>query len=150
MLPSIADKKSTVSAFVLERTSRRMKQFFQERLTAAQTDITIDQWVVLQELQKRDGQSQMEIARATYKDAATLTRIIDLLCKKELTRRIADPTDRRRFNVYLTPGGHEKIANVLPIIRQCRSQAWAGLSDEAVDQLVETLNDIYDNLTEPS
>ena len=150
MLPTIADKKSSVSAFFLERTSKRMKQFFQERLTAAQTDLTIDQWVVLQELQRQDGQSQMDIARATYKDAATLTRIIDLLCKKELTKRVADDTDRRRFNVYLTQDGYTKIADVLPIIQECRSQAWAGLSDEAVDHLVETLNHIYDNLTAPS
>ena len=124
-----------------------MKQYFQERLTAAQTDITIDQWVVLQELERQDGQSQMDIARATYKDAATLTRIIDLLCKKELTERVADAADRRRFKVYLTETGRTKIANVLPIIRECRTQAWAGLSDEAVDHLVDTLNHIYDNLT---
>jgi DNA-binding MarR family transcriptional regulator len=150
MLPTIADKKSSVSAFFLERTSKRMKQFFQERLTAAQSDITIDQWVILQELQRQDGQSQMDIARATYKDAATLTRIIDLLCKKELTKRVADDTDRRRFNVFLTQDGHTKIADVLPIIQECRSRAWAGLSDEAVDHLVKTLNHIYDNLTAPS
>lgn len=147
MSTRIADKKSSVSAFFLERTSRRMKQYFQERLTAAQTDITIDQWVVLQELERQDGQSQMDIARATYKDAATLTRIIDLLCKKELTERVADAADRRRFKVYLTETGRTKIANVLPIIRECRTQAWAGLSDEAVDHLVDTLNHIYDNLT---
>lgn len=141
-------KKSEVSGFVLERTAKRIKQYFQQQLAAADTGVTIDQWVVLQVLDKQDGASQLDIAKATFKDAPTITRIIDLLCKKELTYRSSDPKDRRRFQIFLTPAGKEKIAEVLPIIKAARDAAWAGLSDESIGQMVKVLDAVFDNLSE--
>ena len=127
-----------------------MKQHFQKELSSAEAGITIDQWVVLQELHRKDGISQLEIARATYKDAPTITRIIDLLCKKGLTQRVEDQKDRRRFRIKLTPEGHQKIEETLPIIKLARSAAWSGLDDDAIENLVNTLNVIFENLDESS
>ncbi len=142
----VALTTSEVSGFILERTAKRMKQFFQQKLTAAETDITIDQWVVLQTLEEKDGLSQLEIATATFKDAPTVTRIIDLLCKKELTRREPDTNDRRRFNIRLTRAGHEKIAAVMPIIREAREQAWSGLDEAEMEHLIKILNQVFSNI----
>ena len=75
-----------------------------------------------------------------------MTRIIDLLCKKKLTRRVADPADRRRFRIELTKAGRQKIAEVLPIVEEFRREAWQGLTDSEVDQLVRSLNKIFENL----
>lgn len=144
----IKDKKSEVSGFVLERTAKRMKQYFQRKLTLAGAEITVDQWVVLQQLEREEGLSQLDIARSTFKDAPTITRIIDLLCKKGLTQRSPDPEDRRRFRVELTPAGRRKIEKVLPVVKNFRREAWQGLSDAEVDRLVATLNKIFDNLRE--
>lgn len=141
------DKKSESSGFILERTAKRLKQFFQQQLTAADTGITIDQWVVLQVLDRQEGLSQLEIARETYKDAPTITRIIDLLCRKGLTQRVTDPADRRRFKIQLTGEGREKIDATLPIIRGARRQAWQGIEDTEIDRLVDVLNDVFNNLS---
>ena len=73
------DKKAEQSGFILERTAKRMKQHIQQQLAAAAADITVDQWILMQELEKTPGVSQLELARATFKDAPTVTRIIDLL-----------------------------------------------------------------------
>ncbi|MCB9297870.1 MAG: MarR family transcriptional regulator [Lewinellaceae bacterium] len=131
----------------MERTAKRLKQFFQQQLTAADTGITIDQWVVLQVLDRQEGLSQLEIARETYKDAPTITRIIDLLCRKGLTQRVTDPADRRRFKIQLTGEGREKIDATLPIIRDARRQAWQGIEDTEIDRLVDVLNDVFNNLS---
>ncbi|MDX1939422.1 MAG: MarR family transcriptional regulator [Saprospiraceae bacterium] len=132
--------------FVLERASRRMKQYFQEQLQQAGCGITIDQWVILQELEKQDGLSQLEIAKATFKDAPTVTRIIDLLCEKGLTRRITDEEDRRRFQIELTEAGRNKIAEALPVIEQAREKAWQGFDEERLDALMHMLNEVFENL----
>ncbi len=144
------DKQSELSGFILERTAKRMKQHFQQVLQAAGADVTIDQWVMLQALDKRDGQGQHELARAVFKDAPTVTRIIDLLCRKGLTRRRPDPEDRRRFRIFLTPAGRKKIGEVLPVVKRARRQAWEGLADEQIDQLVNTLNTVFRNLDRPA
>lgn len=133
--------------FTLERTAKRMKQFFQQTLASAGADITIDQWVVLQVLDKEDGLGQFQIARATYKDAPTITRIIDLLCQKKLTERVTDPGDRRRFCIQLTELGKAKIEEVLPIIQQARKKAWKGLDPQQMDRLMDSLNKVFDNLS---
>ncbi len=132
--------------FVLERASKRMKQYFQEQLQQAGCGITIDQWVILQELEKQDGLSQLEIAKATFKDAPTVTRIIDLLCEKGLTRRIVDEEDRRRFQIELTPAGRTKIAEALPVIELAREKAWQGFDEEKLDSLMHMLNAVFENL----
>jgi len=133
--------------FTLERTAKRMKQFFQQTLAAAGTEITIDQWVVLQTLNQQNGLSQLEIARATFKDPPTITRIIDLLCQKGLTERVTDPDDRRRFRIQLTDGGYQKIDEVLPIIHRARGKAWANLDNGQIDQLMDMLNTVFNNLS---
>lgn len=140
------DHAADISGFILERTAKRMKRYAQQQLAAAGADITLDQWLILSELDRQDRQNQFQLAQATCKDAPTVTRIIDLLCKKGLTHRLTDPDDRRRFQVTLTPAGRRKIAEVLPIIRATRRRAWHGLSDAEMDQLVGMLNRIHGNL----
>jgi len=142
------DKRTKTSGFIMERTTKRMKQFFQRILTEADTDITVDQWVILQQLEQEDGRSQLELARATFKDAPTVTRIIDLLAQKKLVRREPDPSDRRRFRIMLTPMGRQKIETVMPLVIQFRKAAWAGLSNQQIEDLVDALNTIFDNLND--
>ena len=140
------DKKAEQSGFILERTAKRMKQHIQQQLAAAAADITVDQWILMQELEKTPGVSQLELARGTFKDAPTVTRIIDLLCAKGLATRTPDPNDRRRFIIQLTPAGRQKIEAVLPIVKAARLKAWAGLDDRQMDQLTEILNRVFENL----
>ena len=141
-----ADKQSERSGFTIERTAKRMKQVCQQMLKAADSEITVDQWLILQELDQLDGQGQNEIARKVFKDAPTVTRIIDLLCKKGLTERANDPDDRRKFNIHLTPAGRRKIVEVHPVILQYRQVAHRGLSERDLELLRSLLDRIFENL----
>lgn len=140
-------RKTEISGFIIERTAKRMKQSFKSILKDKNAGITVDQWVILQELKKEDGLSQFEIAARTFKDAPTVTRIIDLLCKKQLLERLPDPKDRRKFNIFLTKAGKAKIVEVLPMVESFRAEAWNGLSDKEINQLKNILNTIFKNLT---
>ena len=146
LLDTLTDNKVAASAVILERTAKRMKRFFQEELIAIDADITVDQWVVLQQLERQEGQNQLEIAQAVYKDAPTVTRILDLLAKKKLVERVGDTTDRRRFNIELTKLGRQRIKKVWPHIKAARQKAWAGLDEKAIDKLVESLNQVFENI----
>jgi len=145
--PDTKSRKTEISGFIIERTAKKMKQSFKRILKEQQAEITVDQWVILQELKKENGLSQFEIAARTFKDAPTVTRIIDLLCKKELLERLPDAEDRRKFNIFLTKAGEAKIVEVLPMVESFRTEAWNGLSDKEISQLKNTLNTIFQNLT---
>lgn len=140
--------KSEIWGYSIERTAKRMKQVYQRMLKAADTGITVDQWVILQLLSSRDGLSQLEIAERTNKDAPTVTRIIDLLCKKGLCERQLDAEDRRKFSICLTLSGKAKIKEVQPIVKAFRKKGWDGLTEADLNQLMRTLDIIYHNLEE--
>ncbi len=69
----------SISGYQIELTAKLMRQRFKRSLHKAKAGVTIDQWVLLQQLSLGDGISQLELATAVYKDAPTVTRIIDLL-----------------------------------------------------------------------
>lgn len=140
------ENKTDISGFVVERTAKCIKQAFQKELSAREMDVTADQWVILQTLDEQDGLSQIQLGEKTYKDAPTITRIIDLLCKKNLVERKANIDDRRRFDIFLTKEGKAKIKKVLPLVKGLRVEAYDGLSQKELNQLVKTLNKIYSNL----
>ena len=135
-----------MTGFIIERSSKRMKQVCQQLLKENDINITVDQWVVLQELNKTNGQVQVSLANNTFKDAPTITRIIDLLCQKGYVERVSNPNDRRRFQIFLTDSGKELITIVEPIIMDFRKKAYEGLGPEQLDNLKQSLNHIFENL----
>ncbi len=135
-----------MTGFMIERSSKRMKQVCQQILKENGFNITVDQWVVLQELNNNDGQGQIALANSTFKDAPTITRIIDLLSQKGYLERINNPKDRRRFKICLTEEGSQLIQEVSPHIFAFRKKAYEGLNQDQMDNLKEALNHIFDNL----
>lgn len=133
-------------SFILDRTARRVKQYAQRRFKELGFNITVDQWLVLKNLYESKGMKQNELADLVFKDNPTLTRMIDLLCKKGLTQRTMHPQDRRSFVVTLTREGQKKVEQLKPKMRDVRVKAWEGLTEKDFQQFKKILNAIYQNL----
>jgi len=139
-------KKFDSYSYLLDRTARRVKGYAQQRFTNGNFDITVDQWLILKRLDNDRYLKQKELAEITGKDNPTLTRIIDLLCKKGLTERITHKDDRRSFTVHLTETGNAKLAELSPQVDDIRMKAWQNLTEQDYEQLKTILNKIYQNL----
>jgi DNA-binding MarR family transcriptional regulator len=139
-------KKFDSYSYLLDRTARRVKGYAQQRFATGNFDITVDQWLILKSLNNERYLKQKELAEITGKDNPTLTRIIDLLCKKDLTERIAHKEDRRSFTVHLTEAGKAKLSELSPQIDDIRMKAWENLTEQDYEQLKIILNKIYQNL----
>ena len=133
-------------SFLLDRTARRVKQYAQQKFKAFKFNVTVDQWLVLKHLYEHDSMKQNELAELLFKDNPTLTRIIDLLCEKELVIRREHPSDRRSFQVELTKKGKKKVAQMKPRIANIRLKAWEGLSRKDFTLFKSVLDTIYKNL----
>jgi DNA-binding MarR family transcriptional regulator len=131
--------------YTLEKTIKRYRQFAQNNIDKAGVDITIDQWLVLNVIQDAPTLGQLEIAERVFKDQASIARIINLLEKKQLVIQSVSQHDRRRADRLITPKGKELLEAVTPIIAQNRRTALEGLSDEAIEQLRQTLMVIDEN-----
>jgi DNA-binding MarR family transcriptional regulator len=134
----MTSKKFDSYSYLLDRTARRVKQYAQQKFSAEDFNITVDQWLVLKNLDNDRYLKQTELAELTGKDNPTLTRIVDLLCKKELTERVIHKTDRRSFTLHLTETGKKLLTELSPKV--------TGLSETDYEDLKRILNKIYQNL----
>ena len=133
-------------SFLLDRTARKVKQYAQQRFKLGEFDVTVDQWLILKNLSENGPMSQTELANLVFKDHPTLTRILDLLCKKEYVERVPHPQDRRSFQLHLTPSGIAKVRDLKPQILDIREKAWENLDAEDFDEFKRILDTIYMNL----
>ena len=140
------NKEQYYYGFAVEKTGKRIKHAFQKAFAENGIDITVDQWVILYELHKKNGLSQNELAQYTFKDPPTVTRIIDLLSKKGFIDRLPSKNDRRKFEIHLTELGKKKITVFIPIAEKVRIQGWKNLTIEDYNDLLRILNKIFNNL----
>ncbi len=133
--------------FTLESTAKKIKLALQRRFNEIGVDITVDQWVVLLELHKHGTQNQVALCELCCKDAPTITRIIELLVKKELITREGCKEDRRRFNISLNKKGKALIQKLLPIIVEFRIQGWDALTEKDILHLERITKKIQENLS---
>jgi DNA-binding MarR family transcriptional regulator len=89
--------------------------------------------------------TQQQIAAAVFKDFASITRIIDLLVRKGFLKRSDHPTDRRRFELTLTPEGEDLLIQVRPRILKNRRIALEGVGEEEMAIARKVLARIVEN-----
>lgn len=142
------DELYNTYSFLLNRTARRVKQFAQKRFKDLGFGVTVDQWAVLKAVAEHEAISQKELARLTFKDTPTLTRIVALLEERGLLERSIDTADRRRFCVWLSKEGKEKVEDLKPQVAQIRRQAWKNLTPQDFEHFRHILDTIYQNLGE--
>ena len=133
-------------SFLLDRTARKVKQYAQQKFKLGDFDVTVDQWFVIKHLSENGVLSQTELAQLVFKDHPTMTRIIDILCKKGYVERIPHPNDRRSFQLLLTESGTKKVAELRPQIVSIREKAWENLNEKDFEEFKRILNTIYHNL----
>lgn len=133
-------------SFLLDRTARRVKQYAQSKFKLGDFDVTVDQWLILKNLEENEMLSQTELAHLVFKDHPTLTRIIDILCKKGYIERMPNPSDRRSFQLLLTDEGQMKVRELKPQVAKIREKAWENLGQNDFEEFKRILNTIYNNL----
>lgn len=108
--------------------------------------ITTEQWVVLRTLHESDEIPQKELSIRTDKDQATLTKILDLLEKRELTERIINPADRRSFIIRITKKGAELVLQLTDFIEEAFLKIVVGIESEKLEIYKEVLLLLENNI----
>jgi DNA-binding MarR family transcriptional regulator len=88
-------KKGELYSFITGKASTAIARRLQKNFKEASIDITIEQWSVLYQLWKQEGQSQQQLCDTTFRDKPSITRLVDNLEKSKLVKRVASKNDRR-------------------------------------------------------
>ncbi len=135
--------------FSMDQTLRGLRAYSTKVFLESGFDITVDQWLVLKRVSEGNGTvSQTEIAEMLDKDAASMTRILDILVKKDLLFRKMSSQDRRRFDLVMTQKGIEYVTALTPIVLKLREQALAEISDKEIQLVRSILEKVTHNLSQ--
>lgn len=109
-------------------------------------EITAEQWTLLAAVWQKPGLSQAALAKMIGRDKPGVTRLIDGLQSKSLVDRVADPNDRRRYEVHLTARGKAMHDALSPVVDEVLGKALTGLSAAQKAEARATLKQLVTNL----
>jgi DNA-binding MarR family transcriptional regulator len=108
--------------------------------------ISYGQFQYLQGLWEGDGLTQTELTRKVGVEMAASTAILDSLEKRKLIKRVRNPSDRRKIDVYLTAAGAGLKDQLLACAIDANKLARQGVSDASMMALFDTLGQVIRNL----
>ena len=121
--------------YVLRRVTQRHLAIFSDLIP----HVTTTQFAVLARLDEMGPQSQNLLGRATAMDAATIKGVVDRLARQGLVITSADPEDRRRLTVALTPAGAQLFATTRNMALTVSDQTLMPLTPTEQSQLMALL-----------
>jgi DNA-binding MarR family transcriptional regulator len=134
---------SVINGMATTAVARRLQKNYRQ----AGLEITIEQWSVLYHLWKEDGLSQQELGIRTFRDKASITRLIDNLEKLGLVTRVASKEDRRINLVCLTETAMPLQQLTYELANQTMNEALQNITKEEIEIVKNVFQRVYDNLS---
>lgn len=135
---------NTSVGFLANRAAWKYRSLLNQIIGQCAYDITVEHWIVLYYLFQNDCVSQIELARATYKDRSNVTRLIQKLKKLNLISRKRSKVDQRCFVVSLTETGRELVVLLRPQLKAVTEAVNAHFGEERISDLSRELEALYD------
>lgn len=129
----------------LEKTIRNVRESFNSVFQKLHFGISYDQWLIIEQVKNRQGISQIEIARNTGKDRASISRIIKNLKNKDLLTKTHNEDNKRANKVYLTPNGLELSDRIISVYKDVYNKQFEGIYEQEMNLLKEILVRINQN-----
>jgi DNA-binding MarR family transcriptional regulator len=130
--------------YTLHDATRQLRKHFDRRAT--RLELTRAQWRALKATSRQEGLSQTELAELLDMEPIPVGRVIDRLEKTGFVERRADPADRRRWRLYLTPKAHAVVGEMETIASELRNDALRDVDPGDLDALMRVLAQIKENL----
>jgi DNA-binding MarR family transcriptional regulator len=142
--PGISFPLKDSAGYLLRMTHRSFARAVQAEI--APRGVTIGMWYFLRILWEEDGLTQRELSQRIEMMEPTTATALRNMEERNLVRRVRNPTDKRKVNIYLTEEGRALREVLLPYARQVNDTALAGVSDADVACFRRVLGQMRVNL----
>ena len=139
-------KREESIGYLMARSVAVMKEAVDEEL--GPSGLTHAQWVPLMKLYQGEASTVAELGRSCQVDAGAMTRTLDRLEMKGLTRRVRSSEDRRVVHLELTDEGRETAKAIPAALSRAMNAMLAGFSHEEWQQLKTLLSRVLANAEE--
>src|SRR6185295_16717719 len=107
-------------------------------------DVTPEQWALLIRLWERDERTQSELSEATFRDAPTISRILDGMQTRGWVERLVHPEDARARVVRLTAPGRALRKKLVPVVERIVGRMVAGIAERDLLSTRATLRRMFE------
>ncbi|MDC0875239.1 MarR family transcriptional regulator [Flavobacteriaceae bacterium] len=133
--------------YQIEKAIKQYRIMAQDNLNRLGYKTTINQILLLIQIDRKPDVSQVELAEQLFKDEASITRMIELLVKKNFIERKENKNDRRKKDLKITSKGKKLLDLAIPVINKNREIAQKDITEKEKDTLLELLNKIILNIS---
>jgi DNA-binding MarR family transcriptional regulator len=134
----------TSFAYQLHDVTRLFRKHFDRR--AVRFGLTRAQWRALKAIRRQEGISQSELAEFIDMEPIAVGRVLDRLEQAAFIERRADPADRRRWRLHLTPKAHAVTDDMEIVARELRGESLRDVDQADFDAFERVLGQIRSNL----
>jgi len=110
-------------------------------------DLSYDQWMVINVISKKQGVSQVYIAKETRKEPASVSRILKLLEKKGVIEKVAARGNLRAKRIYLTLKGDDIHRRATRLFNMISKDGFNGVHEQEINLFVRILDKLQGNFT---
>jgi MarR family transcriptional regulator, organic hydroperoxide resistance regulator len=132
--------------FRLIRLEARMQVAITERLK--EIALSVPQCDVLTTLTEQEGVSQQDLAKRLYVTKGNISGLLDRLETAGLVQRRSTETDRRQYEIYLTPAGRVAAEKAIALQRAFISSTFGRLAERDLAELERLLVSLRDRFRE--
>ena len=131
--------------YQIEKAIKQYRVMAQGNLNKLECKVTINQILLMLQIDRNSKISQVELAELLFKDVASVNRMIELLVKKNFLLREEDKKDRRKKALKTTDKGKRVLELAIPIIKENREIAQNDITEEEKKILFQLLGKIILN-----
>lgn len=143
---SSMNKMEYQMGFLLSRATWAMNNFVNRMLREnGLSDISVAYFAVLHALWENDGLSISELGEKAQLEKSTMTSLIDRMEGSGLLRRRDHPTDRRAYQIYLTPRGGELEEKLDQVVGRAYQHLTKGIPEKDLQKATEVCKFLIKN-----
>ncbi len=129
------------------KTFKMINMYIWDVLKANNIHVTKEQWIVLKILQENnEGLIQNDLAFITYRNKASLTRLINVMEKNGLVSRCKTENDARKKTISITQKGTELFLKIKPLMLESIALFQKDITKKEKEMVIQVLKKIQYNI----
>ncbi len=125
--------------------TNQFRRVFFSTLKEHNISLSPEQFLILDILKTKERIKQIDLAKITSRDNASVTRILDNLEKKHLITRKSTAEDRRANLINITETGIELLKETTPILRDLNGTFIENLSENDLNEFYRIIKIMIEN-----
>ena len=138
---SIKEKKLYLS---LGKSTKLLRERLNALLETADSNISFDQWLIVDLIGMQAGINQKTIVKVLYKEPASVSRMVNKLISKKLIVRSINPLDKKAYQLFLSNKGKTLFEKIKPEIDREFKEIFTNIYERELN-LVLNILDRLDN-----